>query len=706
MKSVRIIAFVIVLISLLSIAPTSAAGAEISAGDTKLSFTSPSDGNNIKGDFGFYSTSSRPGSIYAYHGRGEYYYSDSYFTAPSAVYSHQLAAMSFAACMTSFNLYGDSSDECYDNAEALLTEIGFDSFETNADTDYPPREDTIGVIMAKKKIIDEGRPYELVSIIIRGSGYGSEWAGNFLVGSTYERGGDHKGFLEARDRALLFIKDYISRNVDGYTKLWITGYSRGGAVSGLIGAWFVDNLRGVSELGAELSQDDIFTYTFEAAASVDKKNLEGKNYSNIFNIISDADIVPRLPFADSPENGWNFSRPGLDRYLEPVGAKDIDALNGMIKEINPYLCYDIHNFETIMASIGKTQSLFLDDFFTELASRIDRETYVSAVEPVLCEMIGNITANSSSRMKEMAAELISGVALDIGIKKDMGVYEIVKLLNALTVSDSSADSAIAALGRGLVSIGAIEEYNDRVRLCLSTLLDVFIKNDAEGKNLILHIVNIAVNNHEDVTSEGLKISENRIISAHKAEIIMGMLMLSDSNYSTEPEGFGDNTQPRRVIEAEIILDGVSYKNYYYRGDTVGVSVMMTSCRNITGWYIGGIKLSDTNEYRFKANGDVTLRLTSGIKHTGLTEWITEKEPDSDSEGISYRLCIDCGEYREQRILERLDEIADEEGDFPIMIVSLCSVMGILLISLTLTLILRKRLPAEASNNSDKETEDK
>ena len=49
-------------------------------------------------------------------------------------------------------------------------------------------------------------PDVLIALGIRGHNYGQEWASNFLVGSE----GDHVGFVDARDKVLSFLRQYIA----------------------------------------------------------------------------------------------------------------------------------------------------------------------------------------------------------------------------------------------------------------------------------------------------------------------------------------------------------------------------------------------------------------------------------------------------------------------------------------------------------------
>ncbi len=657
-----------------------------------ITFSSPSSGDSVRGDFNYLSTVIHYDGVLDFVGEAEYYYSDSYFTAPSTEYNSHLATVSFALCMTSFTDLGLTSENCYENAEAALSDMGFTDFETNAATDYPPREDTIGVVMAKKQMLQDGEPFELVNITVRGGGYGSEWASNFLVGTADERNGDHKGFYDSRDRALEFVMDYLRRNTEGKTKLWITGFSRAGAVSGLIGAWFDDNLDSMTGL----SYDDIFTYTFEAPASTDKSNLDGKKYSNIFNILNENDPIPRLPFSGNTENGWNFARPGVEKYFDDISADDAEILNEIIGKINPYVNYDIHNFAPAISSVGTTQNSFLNKFFENIASRIDREGYAQKIEAPLCEMIGNITNRDSAELELLVLDIFDGIASDLGISEDIGIAEMIGRINLLISDDSSSAALTAAVGENLVRTGIIDEYSEEVQLCLSALLDIFIKNDSEGTNLLFYIVSIIMNNTEENVN-GLRIVGNRIISAHMPEIILGMLMMADSNYTDEPTGYISAPAEGSLVKMEVAVNGKStHTAYYYMGDSVNVTADTDSCTYVCSWYKDGELLSRSDECSFTASGDVTLMLETVTEHRVLTDWITEREPTSNAEGYRYRICIACGSNAASEMLPALGE-----NDPPAALISLISASGILLISGSIAALLRLRKTKNTDENKNK-----
>lgn len=295
-------------------------------------------------------------------------YNDDYFSKSSFEYNGSLATASLALELAGFaNKSANKSDysDQAKNAKQALEELGFEDIEENDDYKRKAESDTIGVVAANKKIKSNNEEYTLVPVVIRGGGYDSEWAGNAKVGKT----GDHEGFDIASTKAKQFVDDYISKtdSIQGKVKIWIVGYSRGGATAGLMGVKFnKDITKTLDELNKEsqncsneeyynryidkekvrtlekyrkkieINPNDLYVYTFESPMAMNILNgsglqeyegnipcskLEKKHiaiYNNIHNIINDDDFVTKVAPKD-----WGFARPGVEHKLLE-GRKDSD----------------------------------------------------------------------------------------------------------------------------------------------------------------------------------------------------------------------------------------------------------------------------------------------------------------------------------------------------------------------------------------------
>ncbi len=249
------------------------------------------------------------------------YYTDEYFFGPSTVYDPSLATMSLSLCMAAFmSNEGHGYSHRYQNAKDLLMRIGFTDVEANHDFSIEPSTNTLGVVMANKAVTAMDGDYTLVTVAIRGSGYGAEWVENFQMGTGENSEGHHEGFYNAMGRTLTFMESYIAdKGISGDIKLWITGYSRAAAVSNMV-AGHLDTqiLDGSPILGGDVSleKDDLFAYTFGTpmGAHYDPNGTvpdpRSEHYGNIWNIINKNDFVPKLAMS-----AMGFCRYGTDIAL-------------------------------------------------------------------------------------------------------------------------------------------------------------------------------------------------------------------------------------------------------------------------------------------------------------------------------------------------------------------------------------------------------
>ncbi len=294
-------------------------------------------------------------------------YNDDYFDKSAFEYNESLATASLALELSGFADTSNYSDQAK-NAKQALKQLDFGDIEENSDYKRKSETDTIGVVAANKKIKSNEEEYTLIPVVIRGGGYENEWSGNAKVGKS----GDHEGFSIAAQKAKDFVDNYIkNKNIQGKVKLWIVGYSRGGATAGLLGVKFnnefspiLDKLnkefknstnneeyynsyvnkekeRTKQKYGKEIeiNPNDLYVYTFEAPMGMNILNGSGlkeyqgnipcskseknarKIYSNIHNTINDDDLVTKVAPKD-----WGFARPGVDHKLLE-GRRDSDIKN-------------------------------------------------------------------------------------------------------------------------------------------------------------------------------------------------------------------------------------------------------------------------------------------------------------------------------------------------------------------------------------------
>ena len=274
----------------------------------------------------------------------DYHYSESLFDHSAFEYDHALAKVSLGMVGAAFNTAA-SDAEYWANADVGRQANLADAFETlgfagteyyHYDIDVGTPGDFVGHALARKTFSRGGKRITLAAVVLRGGGYGGEWVSNLHTGV----GTGHAGFVIATGEVLAHLRSYLeaaAREADlGTLKLWVCGYSRGAAAANLLAA------RIAKELPA-IERKNTFVYTFATPAALTRASYPdyqldfdnnhntdgtlraGWASSNVFNLISSGDLVPRVMPAE-----WGYYRNGNDRFLpctrDPQEQADLDAL--------------------------------------------------------------------------------------------------------------------------------------------------------------------------------------------------------------------------------------------------------------------------------------------------------------------------------------------------------------------------------------------
>ena len=137
-----------------------------------------------------------------------------------------------------------------------------------------------------------------VAVVLRGTG-GDEWYSNFEIGYSAE----HSGFAKAADYAEEKLGDYVfTRAIGMEPQFFITGFSRGGAVAGIL----------AKRLSDRYGLERVCAYTFASPATTISRRVN--RYRSIFNFVRQEDFFTRVPLA-----GWGYTRYGRDISLSDVG---------------------------------------------------------------------------------------------------------------------------------------------------------------------------------------------------------------------------------------------------------------------------------------------------------------------------------------------------------------------------------------------------
>ena len=444
----------------------------------------------------------------------QFYYTDDYFKQSSYITQRQGLSYNSSLATMSLNLelsaWGSPTQANYlfksNNVKDLLNKLDFKEFEANDDFKFKPTKDSIGAVLANKKLKVDQEDYTLLALAIRGGGYESEWASNVTLVTS----GQHQGFDKASQDALTFLDSYVIKHkIQGKIKLWLTGYSRAAATANLV-AGSLNNGRKMPQV--TLSPADMYAFCFEPpAGTLDTFDAKKDKHHNVVNIVNLNDIVTKV--APNAEN-FEFVRYGEDTTLptkEDVGDTQYNLLRDrmlreleQIESLNDYLLDDfkwkkisLTNKSLIVNDTSKDDVLndylktFINTFATE--ELMNRAYYVRHHQEDLRTIMAAVLGNTSNKRMVYGTEVLK-ILLDLkdNLPKDLILEK----------------SALQKFGQ-LIGIDDLTELNSSA---LELLLEFMIKHP----NLTVTLF------------ENLQIIGN----AHQPEICLAWLRAQDKNYTT------------------------------------------------------------------------------------------------------------------------------------------------------------------------------
>ena len=425
-------------------------------------------------------------------------YSDEWFTKSAYNYNHDIAKISMALTQCSFAAANSETDfsDAYKNAKDLLNQCGFGKFMANNDAKTMPGGHTIGAVAASKTLVDNGGTYTLIALGIRGHNYGQEWASNFYVGAE----GDHAGFVDARDKVLSFLRQYIvSQNITGRVKIWTTGFSRAAATANMLCAQLDDGI----DLGngCTTTPHDVYCYTFETPQGTVDPNARSPFYRNIKNIMNPNDLVPLVGPSE-----WGFDRYGED-YWVPCRQKDANyqaLADNMWKELSSmgwsrfYLIDDFHYLTLQGENKDITQieyfDLLFDAMFTSLAP--SRQAYVDNIQADLMELSASLLGFHTSQVMEGLVNFVKNLVAGDLLKAAM---------NPLNLAGVLEQSLIDAFNRaGVINYDNAEQVNAMVSNLVQLMLPFITSNPELAVNLVLNLIQIINAHFSEVTNAWIR----------------------------------------------------------------------------------------------------------------------------------------------------------------------------------------------------------
>ena len=311
----------------------------------------------------------------------EFDYEDSYFLTNPEDYNKNLSLLSFGAAVST----GDVISLGDFFGAAGFQDITFYGY------DIAPTADTVGYSFAHKVI--EG--YDVVAITARGLNYGLEWSNNFLIGET----GNHQGFYARAQEVYASLTAYVTAKCNtGNLKLWLSGYSRGGAIVNVLSDIIVrsDDVK--------VYNDSFYAYTFEAPAGLTTEDLGA--YAFVHNVVNSNDIIANIPPAQ-----YGLGRCGVDYEIYDENVSTIMKAFDEEAIIPEFQATD--DLGDMLNSDTEFCDFLLDSVFNkeiEEGENTDvyantREQYVNNYQAGLSNMVGYLFSLSATTRSAMLEDL-------------------------------------------------------------------------------------------------------------------------------------------------------------------------------------------------------------------------------------------------------------------------------------------------------------
>ena len=473
------------------------------------------------------------------------YCSDDYFRHSSTEYDPHLATLS--CIMTNFSVPLDNPKSVDDSSwyskqpdrlHGFFDSIGYMDFDTNEDYVSRSGFDTIGVGCANRQVDD----YTVIGVGIRSGGYFREWSNNVYLGDGSKSDYMHEGWYNAANKTINYINEYISANqITGKVKLWIAGFSRGGATANLAAGLLDNRIKDGEETfsnGAALRHDDLFAYTFEApqGANYNSQNVEkpgSEVYNNIYNVVNPNDPVPKVAMSE-----YGFTRFGTDKFIttkffDPQSFDDnrdvflnLYAANGSAR--SDYKADDFKMYGTPlkkMAPLVAELAVCLPAGATHIYSKIKDGSILTkddtkanydaniATYLLLEEMTSNIGSRDDycKKYQQGVSNFLLSLMNDVdALKKDEPVYLIGKIILSEAVSfvPGCGDLAEKAVRSALSSDANADAVIDAVRPLLGVIGNVYWNRPNELISVAVYVKEIFQNHDNGVNIAHLEAQDS------------------------------------------------------------------------------------------------------------------------------------------------------------------------------------------------------
>ncbi|MBQ0008878.1 MAG: hypothetical protein KBS97_01180 [Firmicutes bacterium] len=267
-----------------------------------------------------------------------------------------IANNSYLSERTKWSVVTSQYESNESNINPVLVQFGFYDLKyvVIEATDNKDTADICGIYLGNHILKNNGLKYQVFMASLEGYPSDVAWISNLDLGadteSYYSIDGDHpewtnkkhhKGFDVTANRAYNEIKKYIDEKADKDatdTVVLVTGHSRGGALTNLVGKKLFDN--NIKSLA----------YAFNGPLTTTEDDEEALyKYTNIFNIHSTSDYIGRYPFAHMGFTSYgnnleydflntqnaNYYKSIYNQEFQGNTPENLDKLDDAVEDIYP-----------------------------------------------------------------------------------------------------------------------------------------------------------------------------------------------------------------------------------------------------------------------------------------------------------------------------------------------------------------------------------
>ena len=583
-------------------------------------------------------------------------YRDGFFTAENQKYDMDLSKVSLGLTMTTMKQKKSGSKYVWDDSNTksflkntLKFDEGYKAYNQNKS--LTDTSDKAAYAIAHKKVSIDGSPTTIVAVAVRSANYGGEWYSNGQVSG----GSDsklHKGFSGSAAEISDSVKAYMKDNgISSDARIWITGFSRGGAVANLTGRMLVNR--------SAVKAENMYCYTF--AAPLTTKKLS-RSQRGIFNTVNSFDMIP-----DVPMKSWGFGRYGDNYYLPSKMNKGYATLKKQadqsFRELTGqsygvywnHLLFKEKLLDSLNGAVGYTESSYAKNFQGNVSTLLGSTMGDTGKDADTAGLLNGLLCVNMKSVNTSALATIGTVILGITNVKDLSKGNNSKLFRQHWPEAYMAwlqqGKVYNNLGTKLISVKCpvdVYVYDKSDGSLVAEIKDEdFEKFQEENPDMALEAY-VDENGQKQVLVPGdgdytVKVvaredgKMNYAISEYENEELIRKTNYTDVKIKendefecsleavSEPltEEFeliknGDMTIPQTEqlteddlesidIDAQAEGDGtVLGGGAYTSGDSVVLKAVASDTSVFTGWYEDGKLISKESEYGFLAEKDRTI----------------------------------------------------------------------------------------------------